>query len=101
MGVAATTQSAGAEVEVLTEGVVDLAKVPADALAQGAVAKVTPATGLVGAAGTAAIGWVIAVAGAGSNTARVKLTPAVAGTPTVLEAEPAEEPKHAHVRKAS
>jgi predicted RecA/RadA family phage recombinase len=98
VGVAATTQPAGAEVEVSVEGVFDIAKTPADTLAQGAVAKVTPASGLVGAAGTAAIGWVIAAAGAGSTTARVKLTPAVAGTPTVLAAE---EAPAAHHRKSA
>jgi predicted RecA/RadA family phage recombinase len=97
VGVAETTQPAGAEVELLVEGVVDLAKTPADALAAGAVAKVTPATGLVGAAGTASIGWVVTAAASGSSTARVKLTPAVAGTPTVL----AEHEAPTHGRKGA
>jgi hypothetical protein len=47
-------------------------------VAAGAVAKVVTSSGLVGAAGTASIGWVIAAAGAGTNNVRVKLTPAVA-----------------------
>src|SRR5262249_38470112 len=58
VGVASTTQSAGAEVELGVEGIYDLSKVAADALAAGAVAKIVTASGLVGAAGTAAIGWV-------------------------------------------
>jgi hypothetical protein len=65
----------------------DLAKNPPDMLAAGAVAKVvvTSGVGVVAAGGTAAIGWVVQAAAAGSTTARVKLMPAVAGTPTVLE----------------
>ncbi len=54
IGVAATTQPAGAEVEIACEGVFDLAKVPADVHAQGDVAKVD-ATGIVTLAGTTAI----------------------------------------------
>jgi hypothetical protein len=42
----------------------------------------------------AAISWVIAAAGAGTNTVRVKLTPAVAGTPTV--AKETEKQEHGH-----
>jgi predicted RecA/RadA family phage recombinase len=91
VGVAATTQAAGAEVEISVEGVFDLPKTPADALVQGAVAKVTPATGIVGAAGTAAIGWVVQAAPSGSNTARVRLCPSIAGTPTVFEESPTEK----------
>jgi predicted RecA/RadA family phage recombinase len=71
-------------VEIPSEGVFDLAKNPPDALVAGAVAKVTPGTGIVGVAGTAAIGWVVQAAATGSTTARVKLTPSVASTPTVL-----------------
>jgi predicted RecA/RadA family phage recombinase len=82
VGIAATTQSAGAPVELATEGIYDLAKVAADALAVGAVAKVVTSSGLVGVAGTASIGWVVQAAASGSATARVKLTPSVAGTPT-------------------
>ncbi|HEY6343790.1 MAG TPA: DUF2190 family protein [Bryobacteraceae bacterium] len=77
VGVAKRTASAGAEVEIRPEGVYDLSKVPADALAAGAIAKVDPATGIVGAAGTKNIGWVVAAAGAGSNTARVRLCPGI------------------------
>lgn len=39
VGVAKGSASAGAEVEIRPEGVYDLAKVPADALAAGAIAK--------------------------------------------------------------
>jgi predicted RecA/RadA family phage recombinase len=85
VGIASTTQPAGAEVEIACEGVYDLAKTPADALPAGAVAKVTPATGVVGAAGTAAIGWIVQAAAAGSPTARVRLVPSIAGTPTTAE----------------
>jgi predicted RecA/RadA family phage recombinase len=91
VGVASYNAAAGADVEITTQGVFDLAKTPADVLPQGAVAKVIPASGLVAIAGTAAIGWVVAAAAAGSNTARVRLTPAVSGTPTVL----AEQEPHA------
>ena len=98
VGVAACDAAAGAQVEIAPEGVYDLAKTPADTLAAGAVAKVTVTNGvgIVGVAGTAAIGWVTQAAASGSSTARVRLTPAVAGTPTVMEAEaPAEHhPQH-------
>jgi predicted RecA/RadA family phage recombinase len=89
-GVAAWDATEGTPVEISPEVVFDLAKNPPDALVAGAVAKVTVANGVgvVAAAGTAAIGWVVQAAAAGSTTARVKLMPAVAGTPTVL-AEPA------------
>jgi predicted RecA/RadA family phage recombinase len=95
VGVAACDAASGASVEVAVEGVFDIGKVVADALPAGAVAKVTPATGLVGLAGTAAIGWVTAAAASGGSTARVRLTPAVAGTPTVMETAP----EHAHSEK--
>ena len=78
VGVAKGTASAGADVKIRPEGVYDLAKVPADALAAGAIAKVDPATGIVGAAGTKSIGWIVAAAGAGSTTARVRLVPGIA-----------------------
>ena len=78
VGVAASTASAGADVKIRPEGVYDLAKVPADALAAGAIAKVHPATGIAGAAGTQSIGWIVAAAGAGSTTARVRLVPGIA-----------------------
>jgi len=78
VGVATGAAPAGAEVEIRPEGVYDLAKVPADALAAGAIAKVDPATGIVGAAGTKSIGWIVAAAGAGSTTARVRLVPGIA-----------------------
>ena len=82
-GVAACSAAAGAQVEIATEGVYDLAKNPPDAMAVGAVAKVVPATGVVSATGTAAIGWLVSAAAAGATTARVRLVPSIAGTPTV------------------
>jgi len=57
VGVAACTAAAGVEVEISPEGVFDLAKTPADALAADAVAKVVPAIGVVAAAGAAGMGW--------------------------------------------
>jgi hypothetical protein len=48
---------------------------PTGGVATGAIAKVDPATGIVGAAGTKSIGWIVAAAGAGSTTARVRLVP--------------------------
>jgi predicted RecA/RadA family phage recombinase len=45
VGVATGTASAGAEVKIRPEGVYDLAKVPAEALAAGATAKVDPLPG--------------------------------------------------------
>jgi predicted RecA/RadA family phage recombinase len=100
VGIASTTQPAGAEVEVATEGVFDLAKVTADALPAGAVAKVVTSSGLIGVAGTASIGWVLLTAAAGTSVVRVRLCPAVAGTPTVMEAEPEHE-QHRGGRKAA
>ena len=78
VGVANCDGAAGAEVAVDVEGVFGLAKVPADALAAGALAKVDPATGIVGAAGTKTIGWVVSAAGAGTNTVNVRLVPSAA-----------------------
>jgi predicted RecA/RadA family phage recombinase len=93
VGVASCSAAAGAQVEIATEGVYDLAKNAPDALAVGAVAKVTVAAsiGTVAAAGTAAIGWVVQAAAAGSTTVRVKLVPSVASPPTVLAEH---EPQH-------
>jgi predicted RecA/RadA family phage recombinase len=62
VGVVTGSALPGAEVKIRPEGVYDLAKVPADALATGAIATVDPATGIVGAAGTKNIGWVVAAA---------------------------------------
>jgi predicted RecA/RadA family phage recombinase len=55
IGVYSCTAAAGAEVEISIEGTFDLAKIVADALAVGSVAKVD-ASGNVAAAGTTAIG---------------------------------------------
>ncbi|MBV8708429.1 MAG: DUF2190 family protein [Acidobacteriaceae bacterium] len=77
IGIASATQPAGAEVEVRCEGVYDLPKTPADALAAGDIAKVDPA-GVVSLAGIVPIGWVVLAAGAGSSTARVRLVPGIA-----------------------
>jgi len=64
------------EVEVRCEGVYDLPKNSADALSAGDIARVNPA-GVVSLAGTVPIGWVCLAAGAGSNTARVRLVPGI------------------------
>lgn len=87
VGVASTTQLAGADVELATTGVFDLAKNPPDALTVGQVAKVATGSNIIATAGTLGIGWVLQAAGAGSTTARVKLVPSVASPPTVLAAE--------------
>jgi predicted RecA/RadA family phage recombinase len=50
MGVAASNGNAGDTVAIAMEGVFDLAKVPADALTAGMMAKVVTASGLVGLA---------------------------------------------------
>ena len=76
-GVATNNADVGKELELSVEGVFDLGKVPADALAAGAIAKADPATGIVGTAGTKNIGWVLSAAGAGATTVRVKLTPGI------------------------
>jgi hypothetical protein len=44
----------------------------------GSIAKCDPATGIVGAAGTHSLGWVLMAAAAGATTVRVKLTPRIA-----------------------
>ena len=92
VGVAATTQLAGADVELATTGVFDLAKNPPDALTVGQVAKVATGSNIIATAGTLGIGWVLQAAGAGSTTARVKLVPSVASPPTLL-AEDANQAK--------
>ena len=98
VGVASCTAAAGAQVEIATEGVYDLAKVPADALAVGAVAKIAGGgNNTVAAAGTLGIGWVVQAAAAGSTTVRVRLVPSVASPPTVLAAE--HPAKHEHERE--
>jgi predicted RecA/RadA family phage recombinase len=61
VGVAEGSAAAGAEVKIRPEDVYDLPKIPADALAAGAIAKVD-AAGAVGLAGTKNIGWVVAAA---------------------------------------
>jgi predicted RecA/RadA family phage recombinase len=78
IGVASCDAAAGASVAIAVEGVYDLAKTPADAMAQGDTAKVTVTgnIGTVAVAGTVSIGWVVQAAAAGSTTARVRLTPA-------------------------
>jgi predicted RecA/RadA family phage recombinase len=89
-GVANYDAAAGANVELSVEGCFDLPKVTGDALTAGSVAKVTPATGVVGLAGTTSIGWVLTAAGAGTTVARVRLVPCLASGATLL----AEEPRH-------
>jgi len=101
VGVAATDGAANSVVSLAMEGIFDLAKNPPDVLTLGQVAMVTPATGIVGVAGTAAIGVVVQAAAAGSTTARVRPTPSVAGTPTTAESmrHPVREPEHEHAGK--
>ena len=95
-GVAACDAAAGAQVEIATEGVYDLAKNPPDALVAGAVAKIAGAgNNVVAAGGTLGIGWVVQTAAAGTTTVRVKLTPCVASPPTVLM-EAGHPAKHEH-----
>jgi predicted RecA/RadA family phage recombinase len=77
VGIAACSAGAGAQVEVATEGIFDLAKIPADTHAAGDIAKVD-GSGNVSLAGTKDIGWVVQAAAAGSATARVKLCPGIA-----------------------
>jgi predicted RecA/RadA family phage recombinase len=78
VGVASCDAGAGATVALSVEGVFDLQKVPADAMAAGDMAKVTVAAniGTVAVGGTVSIGWIVQAAVAGSTTARVRLTPA-------------------------
>ena len=78
VGVAATTQPAGAQVEIATEGVFNLAKEPADLLTQGMTAKID-AGGNVSVSGANLIGWVVGNAAAGATTVMVKLCPGIAG----------------------
>ena len=97
VGVASCTAAAGAQVELAVEGVYDLAKVPADALPAGAVAKVATGSNVIAAAGTLGIGWVVQAAAAGAATARVRLVPSVASPPTVLmETHGTHAAKHEH-----
>jgi predicted RecA/RadA family phage recombinase len=98
VGVASTTQPAGADVEIATEGVFDLAKNPPDALPDGAVAKVTAGSGIIAAGGTLGVGWVVMAAPSGSAIVRVKLTPLVASPPTAF-AETEHPPKQEHERE--
>ncbi len=78
VGVAATTQPAGSQVEIATEGVYSLAKDVPDLLTQGMTAKLD-AGGLVSVSGLNPIGWVVADAPAGTAVVAVKLTPGIAG----------------------
>ena len=50
---------------------------PTGGVVAGAIAKVDPATGIVGRGRTRSIGWIVAAAGAGSGTARVQLAPGI------------------------
>ena len=101
VGVAATTQPAGADVELATTGVFDLAKNPPNTLVAGGVAKVSAGSGIITSSGTLGVGWILAAAGAGSATCRVKLCPSVVSPPTVFaeETHPVHEPEHAGKRR--
>lgn len=94
-GIAATDAAAGATVALAMEGVYTLPKVPGDAYAVGAIAKVD-ATGTINAAGSVgAIGWITASAPSGSQTCTVRLCPSVAG-PALMQAatQAKHEPEH-------
>jgi predicted RecA/RadA family phage recombinase len=93
VGVATCSAAAGAQVEISTEGMFDLAKNPPDVFNPGDVAKVAAGSNIVAVAGTLGIGWVTLAAAAGSAKVRVKLTPSVASPPTVLASETAA-PQH-------
>jgi predicted RecA/RadA family phage recombinase len=96
VGVCAYDAAAGAQVEVATEGVYDLAKNAPDVFNPGDVAKVAAGSNIIAVAGTLGIGWVVQAAAAGAATVRVKLTPSVASPPTLLAAEtPAQNRKAA------
>jgi predicted RecA/RadA family phage recombinase len=100
VGIAAFDAPTGQPVEVSTEGVFTLPKVLGDALAQGATAKVS--AGIVGSAGSIAIGWVVAAAASGSTTVSVRLCPGISPTATTLAADSAGAPKthqpgHEHI----
>jgi len=95
VGVASCTAAAGAQVEIATEGVYDLAKNAPDVFAAGDVAKVGAGSNIIAVAGTLGVGWVVQAALAGAATVRVKLTPSVASPPTLLaESEHAAQPPH-------
>ena len=97
VGIAAYDAVAGAPLEISTEGIFALPKVPADILTQGGIAKVS--AGVLGAAGTVAIGWIVANAAAGTTTANVRLTPGnrAGGDETLAEfaAPTGHQPEHA------
>ena len=88
IGVYACTVAAGLPVEIATEGVFDLPKIPADVHAAGDVAKID-AAGTVDLAGAVVIGWVVLAAAAGSATVRVKLCPGIGGGFATMAAEAA------------
>jgi predicted RecA/RadA family phage recombinase len=87
VGVATCSAAAGAQVEISTEGVFDLAKNAPDVFNAGDVAKVSGGNNIVAVAGTLGIGWVTQASAAGATTVRVKLTPSVASPPTMMSAE--------------
>jgi predicted RecA/RadA family phage recombinase len=89
VGVASTTQPAGAQVEIATVGEFDLAKNAPDTFAVGDVAKVAAGSNIIATAGTLGIGWVMQAAAAGATTVRVRLVPSVASPPTLLATETA------------
>lgn len=75
VGVACNTAAAGAEVQIQTNGVFDLAADSASTAAVGAKAYAVPATGLIThtASGNKLLGVFLAEKVAGSTTARVRL----------------------------
>lgn len=85
VGVAANGASISESVSVHTEGVYDLAKVPAVVFTQGEIVYTTATGGPVtdnsdadsNSGGAVKVGYAVAAAGAGQSTARVRLVPTV------------------------
>ena len=96
VGVASCSAAAGAQVEIATEGVYDLAKNAPDAFNPGDVAKVASGSVIISSGGTLGICWVLQAELAGSTTVRVKLTPSVASPPTLMETSAPHPAKHEH-----
>jgi predicted RecA/RadA family phage recombinase len=78
-GVAATDALVGAPLELAVEGIYDVKKATADLLPAGTVAHADSSTGLISLAGTIKVGWIVASAGPGQTTVRVRLCPGIAG----------------------
>lgn len=85
VGVANSDAENGAEVVISTQGVFDLAKVPAVVFTAGEVVYTTTAGGAVtdntdadsNSGGTVKVGYAVQAAGAGAGTVRVRLVPVI------------------------